>query len=401
MDRPKWCQTADRLSGKSKAYKDFHRALKTSSTKSTYAYAMKRFMDFLVEQKELKHNEAFDIVAKFDTEKVTDILLSYVDELNKNHKRSGVSTMLAGVELFFEMNRIIWHKKIVRKSIKQDKNNIKGGKIPATDEDVKAILDVSKHVRSTALIYFLASTGSRPAGIVDPVLRMKHLIEMPGKCYAIKIYDESNEGYWTFLTPEARKALDKYLNWRKTIRHEEITDESPIFTNFSKHAKTQHLSISNLNNIVNTLIKSSGIERKKTGFNYDKAMTKMFRKRFNGKLKMENQVNSNIAEKLMAHKRGLDGVYLQPTREECFAEFEKAIPVLMVDPTQRQKVELERKQKKIDELEEKNHRITNLESNQIQLRDIIDSLVDELTPRVHAESAVRKEQEAIESFEEY
>jgi len=401
MDRPKWCQTADRLSGKSKAYKNFHRALKTSSTKSTYAYAMKRFMDFLVEQKELKHNEAFDIVAKFDTEKVTDVLLSYVDELNKNHKRSGVSTMLAGVELFFEMNRIIWHKKIVRKSIKQDKNNIKGGKIPATDEDVKAILDVSKHVRSTALIYFLASTGSRPAGIVDPVLRMKHLIEMPGKCYAIKIYDESNEGYWTFLTPEARKALDKYLNWRKTIRHEEITDESPIFTNFSKHAKTQHLSISNLNNIVNTLIKSSGIERKKTGFNYDKAMTKMFRKRFNGKLKMENQVNSNIAEKLMAHKRGLDGVYLQPTREECFAEFEKAIPVLMVDPTQRQKVELERKQKKIDELEEKNHRITNLESNQIQLRDIIDSLVDELAPRVHAESAVRKEQEAIESFEEY
>ena len=401
MDRPKWCQTADRLSGKSKAYKNFHRALKTSSTKSTYAYAMKRFMDFLVEQKELKHNEAFDIVAKFDTEKVTDVLLSYVDELNKNHKRSGVSTMLAGVELFFEMNRIIWHKKIVRKSIKQDKNNIQGGKIPATDEDVKAILDVSKHVRSTALIYFLASTGSRPAGIVDPVLRMKHLIEMPGKCYAIKIYDESNEGYWTFLTPEARKALDKYLNWRKTIRHEEITDESPIFTDFSKHAKTQHLSISNLNNIVNTLIKSSGIERKKTGFNYDKAMTKMFRKRFNGKLKMENQVNSNIAEKLMAHKRGLDGVYLQPTREECFAEFEKAIPVLMVDPTQRQKVELERKQKKIDELEEKNHRITNLESNQIQLRDIIDSLVDELAPRVHEESAVRKEQEAIESFEEY
>jgi len=401
MDRPKWCQTADRLSGKSKAYKNFHRALKTSSTKSTYAYAMKRFMDFLVEQKELKHNEAFDIVAKFDTEKVTDILLSYVDELNKNHKRSGVSTMLAGVELFFEMNRIIWHKKIVRKSIKLDKNNIQGGKIPATDEDVKAILDVSKHVRSTALIYFLASTGTRPAGIVDPVLRMKHLIEMPGKCYGIKIYDESNEGYWSFLTPEARKALDKYLNWRKTIRHEEITDESPIFTNFSKHAKTQHLSISNLNNIVNTLIKSSGIERKKTGFNYDKAMTKMFRKRFNGKLKMENQVNSNIAEKLMAHKRGLDGVYLQPTREECFAEFEKAIPVLMVDPTQRQKVELERKQKKIDELEEKNHRITNLESNQIQLRDIIDSLVDELAPRVHAESAVRKEQEAIESFEEY
>ncbi len=361
MDRPKWCQMADRLSGKSKAYKNFHRALQTSSTKSTYAYGMKRFMDFLVEQKELKHNEEYDDLAKFDTEKVTDILLSYVDELNKNHKRSGVSTMLAGLELFFEMNRIIWHKKIVRKAIKQDENNIHGGKIPATDEDVKAILDVSKHVRSTALIYFLTSTGTRPAGIIDPVLRKKHLIEMPGKCYGIKIYDESNEGYWAFLTPEARKALDKYLNWRKTIRHEEITDESPIFANFSKHAKTHHLSISNLNNIVNTLIKSSGIERKKTGFNYDKAMTKMFRKRFNGKLKMENAVNSNIAEKLMAHKRGLDGVYLEPTREECFKEFQKAIAVLTVDPTERQKVQLEEQQKKITELSLRDDRIGELE----------------------------------------
>ena len=27
----------------------------------------------------------------------------------------------------------------------------------------------------------------------------------------------------------------------------------------------------------------------------------------------------------MAHKRGLDGVYLKPTREQCFEEFEKAI----------------------------------------------------------------------------
>ena len=61
----------------------------------------------------------------------------------------------------------------------------------------------------------------------------------------------------------------------------------------------------------------------------------MFRKRFNTILKINNDVNSNIAEKLMAHKKGLDGVYLQPTREECFNEFVKAILQLTVDDSQR------------------------------------------------------------------
>ena len=50
----------------------------------------------------------------------------------------------------------------------------------------------------------------------------------------------------------------------------------------------------------------------------------------------------------MAHKRGLDGVYLQPTREECFAEFVKAIPDLTIDQAERQKAIIQIKNKKID-----------------------------------------------------
>jgi len=98
----------------------------------------------------------------------------------------------------------------------------------------------------------------------------------------------------------------------------------------------------------------SGIKRTKVNkHRYDKAIVYMFRKRFNGKLKMNNAVNSNIAEKLMAHKKGLDGVYLEPTRDECFAEFKKAISDLTIDPTERQKIELKRKQERITDLEEK------------------------------------------------
>ena len=362
MNIPSCNVYADRLAEKSEAYEKFHGALQSSSdsTKSTYAYFMKRFMDFLVEKKKLKKNEEYDALAKLDTDKITDILENYVSELNKTHKRKGVSTILAAVELFFTMNRKIWHKKLVRRRIKKDENNMKGGKVPATDEDVQALLEVSKHVREKSIIHFLSSTGARPASIVDPILRMKHLVKMPHGCYGIKIYDGDDSGYWAFLVPEARRALDKYFVWRKTMRKEEFTDETPIFANFSRNAKNKHLSLSSLNHIIDKIIHRSGIVRTKDGATYDKARTKMFRKRFNGKLKMENQVNSNIAEKLMAHKRGLDGVYLQPTREECFTEFEKAIPVLTVDPTERQKVQLEEQQKKITELSQKDDEIKEL-----------------------------------------
>ena len=330
-------------------------------------------MKFLVGINEIKSDDVYDDVAKFGSEKITDALEEFVAELNKKLKKSAITTMLAGPELFFEMNRKIWHKKLVRKGIKNDEG-VKGGREPATDEDIQSMLDVTKTVRDKAIIHFLSSTGSRPAGITDPILRMKHLVKMPSNCYAVKIYDESNEGYWSFLTPEARKALDKYFNWRKMIRREEFNEETPIFANFSKNAKNPHMSEMTMRKIVERIIKKSAIKRIKNGSKYDKATFIMFRKRFNGKLKMENQVNSNIAEKLMAHKRGLDGTYLQPTKEECFEEFGKAIHVLTIDPTERQKQIIDQKEKKITELSKKDDKIQELarKLEEYQKRDLDD-----------------------------
>jgi len=53
----------------------------------------------------------------------------------------------------------------------------------------------------------------------------------------------------------------------------------------------------------------------------------------------------------MAHKSGLDGTYLQPTREECFTEFLKAVPGLTVDPTEKQKFEIHNLKLEKSELE--------------------------------------------------
>ena len=169
--------------------------------------------------------------------------------------------------------------------------------------------------------------------------------------------------------------LDAYFQQRKN-GGENINDESPIFANKRKTSKfLENVSDDYARYIIYNMINASGLKRNKVSkFRYDKAAMHMFRKRFNTILKLNNDVNSNIAEKLMAHKRGLDGTHLQPTMDECFAEFVKAIPALTIDPTKRQKLEIIEKQNEIEanivrikQLEKQDDEIEQLKRNQERL----------------------------------
>ncbi len=79
-----------------------------------------------------------------------------------------------------------------------------------------------------------------------------------------------------------------HVGTRKNQRKEEFTDETPIFANFSKNAQNKHLSLSSLNYIIDKIIHRSGIVRVKDSAMYDKARTKMFRKRFNSKFPLQS-----------------------------------------------------------------------------------------------------------------
>jgi len=345
-----------------RSYRRFLRGITAETTKKSYAKFLKNFIEF-------SKLENYDKIAELTTKQIDEYLEDYIDYLvSKGNKARTIRTNMAGIERFFIMNDCIWHKDRIRRSISKD-THIVGGKIPVTTEELQKMLKCTKSLRTIAIVHFLASTGVRPASLIDPILCMRHLVKLDD-CYAIKVYDESIEKYWVFLTPEASKALNDYHQWRKESRHEELTDDSPIFGIIDKkNAKGDNLTDKSLRWLLGLLIKQAGIKRTKVNNKrYDKAIVYMFRKRFNGKLKMENSVNSNIAEKLMAHKKGLDGVYLEPTREECFNEFVKAVPELTIDPTERQKIEIQKKQSEIIELQEekKSHQDTQKQLDELK-----------------------------------
>jgi len=359
------------------SYHKFLQAIKTPTTLRAYKMSLDNFMIF--------HNQKkYDKVAKLSTEKTQELLEQYIISL-KDLKFSSANQRLAAIELFFDMNRVLYFKKILRKLLPNGKE-IKGGKMPYTTEEIQRMLDVAPKLRSKAVIHFFASTGCRPAVLEDPVLRMKHIEDMPHGCKSVYVYDGFEESYHAFLTPEASKALDDYHKQRK-LNGEVFTEETPVFSNVADFPTTvkEHISANSVRQIIRGVMIKAGTERTKVGKRFDKAEIYGFRKRFNTILKLKNEVNSNIAEKLMAHKRGLDGTYLQPTKEECFNEFYKAIDNLTIEPTERQKLEIQKLQDENNANEKLTKRLESIEKMLIENKQYSMKHFDMFNPEVTEE----------------
>lgn len=362
---------------KNPKFQKFIRGCKTKHTMYNYTNFLRNFMEFLFDNRKISTSESFDELASFDSEKITDCMEEWVVYLGEEHKPNSIQVMIAGPNLFFIMNRITWHKDTVHRLVKRedDEDHSK----PITTSEIAEMLGNTGNVRDKALIHFFASTGVRPGALIDPILRIKHLKHMANPsdptelewCYAVHIYDSSKENYWAFLTPEAAKSLKNYINYRR-IKGESITPNSILFSNIRRGPLTDNQARS----LINNLMDKSGTKRTKYGKRFDKPVIYMFRKRFNGILKMNNNVNYNIAEKLMGHKRGLDGAYLKPTIEECFTEFVKAIPDLTISDRERHKIETAKDKKKIEELAEANKKLVKRQDEAIKdLQRRIDLLV--------------------------
>jgi len=69
----------------------------------------------------------------------------------------------------------------------------------------------------------------------------------------------------------------------------------------------------------------------------------------------------------MAHKRGLDGTYLQPSLEQYYAEFFKAISDLTIDDTERLRATNKILEKEKSELRIKNEELLEYKEKVDQL----------------------------------
>lgn len=348
----------------------FESAVRSEYTRKNYRCTLGRFMKFV-------KIDDYDKLAKIPDLKLQKVLEDYIiflktQDLNPN----SFPVMLTGLQLFYAMNDRVVNWKKIKKLLPQ---TIKKSGYRAYDtKHVQTLLKSITDLRNRAIILFLASTGVRIGAMEG--LKVKHVKDTPVGCKRVIIYENTKEEYIVFLTPEASAALEDSLQKRRNDG-ENITPESPLFRDkyqrVTKPAKP--LNYRGYRDLVKRVVRKTGLGRERIGSRYDIQLCHGFRKRFNTILKANKEINSNIAEKLMGHKNGLDGTYFVPSEEQCFAEFSKAIPDLTISDSERDKVkiaklevELSEKQRLEDEVQRQKQAIAYLLSKDPEAKKIFD-----------------------------
>ncbi len=340
----------------------FQNTIKSKKTLDDYTKHLNRFIKFA------KLHDP-DELPKLSSDKIQELLEDYVIHLKKRVSPNSVPTYMNGVKHFCIVSRIRGIEWKIISKMYPARVKLTGYRAWTTKE-VQGMLSDTTKKRSKFLIHFLASTGGR-IGILDHDLQMKHLVDMQQGCKAVLLYAGFKEEYWAFLTPEAVTFLNSYHEERKKDG-EHFTPESPIFRTIYTVANSEAkpLSSAAARMIIHRLAKSADTKRRKVSkTRYDVQADHGFRKRFNTILKIKNDVNSNIAEKIMGHSVTipLDNTYLDVPVEKLFEEFAKAIPELTVSDDERQEMRILKLEKDKSELEKKQMEIEEMRETQARI----------------------------------
>jgi len=200
----------------------FSHSIKSEVTKKVYLQNLEYFRKFC----KLKD---FDSILKVEPKQLDGMIQDYVISLKSQISPNSIPTRIYPIQTFFEVNDIEINWKKIRRLF-PPRVKLSGAKAWTTQE-IRLMLEVSGEIRTKALIHFLASSGVRIGAM--PGLRLRHLAEMPLGCKSVTVYAEDPEEYYTFLSPEASKYLDLYLEHRKNDGENLSPDSSVFRTKYS------------------------------------------------------------------------------------------------------------------------------------------------------------------------
>lgn len=323
----------------------FQESIKSAHTRKQYMYYLDKFREFY-------HIKDFDSLLTIPQEQIQIMVEDYTLVLKKKVSANTLPTMIFGVKSFFESNDIELKWKKIKKLFPE---RVKlTGRQAWTLKQIQDMLGARNlDLRAKALILFLSASGVRIGAVSD--LKLKHVTEIDN-CKMLTVYPDSKDEYQTFLTPEASKALNEYLNKRKQDG-EYFDQNTPLFRARYRIGgeKSRAADKASLQAIVSHILIRCGIRKANPG-KYQRYQTQIdhgFRKFFNEALKSTPSINLSYAEKLMGHSVTvqLDNNYLDSKIDKIYAEYKKAIPLLTIDDTERLKQEKAKAEAKLTELD--------------------------------------------------
>jgi integrase len=347
------------------SYRIFIEGLKSAVTKAAYTFALQKYMKYL------KIDNPDDLLKyqdnpKFIQNQIIDYLI-YMKNPPISLRYATRSQYLAAIMTYYDLNEVILNKKKIYRYLGEEEKPIENRSY--TRDEIAKMLDVCDE-RVKALILLLSSAGVRIRAIVD--LKLEDLTTIPNfDLYRVKVYSDSNQSYFVFITPEASKAINIYLSYRERYG-ERLTPKSPLFRDqFDRNDpdsihSVKPLKLRAVERLISRTIEKSGLrtverqtelQRGEHGkIRKDVRLTTGFRKFFDTQL-IYADVRPAIKEKFMGHSIGLDDNYFKPTENDVLEEYLTAVDWLTINEENRLKQvkELTKKQDEI-EIMEKRHK---------------------------------------------
>ena len=358
-----------------KAFKDFLHDIRSDATKGNYTRTLDQFISWTQTLEKKNHFKSYSALSKTTKVKIQPLLESYISFLSDEKYPNSVPKYLDGVKAFLSHHDIDYNNKRLRK--KYPKKKKPAGGEAYSIEQIQKLVENAGSKRNKSLILCIASSGIREGGASE--LKLKNIVNVED-CKLLVVYENEEEEYVTFMTPEASRAFEEYIEERKSYG-EKITGESFAFihekiahSNFKNYNKYKPITGVLIRQLLLPIIKNAKIDRKRvTGTNrYRIAEVHGLRKFFatavnRAKIKVGHMeipaVSHNDIEKILGHKNGLKGLYYDPQNLDLFKEYKKAIPELTISDVKRVRAKNLKLEEERTELEKVNQANTSLKSD--------------------------------------
>ncbi|MDF2422735.1 MAG: site-specific integrase [Nitrosopumilus sp.] len=327
----------------------FEQSIKSEHTREGYSRGLRYFMEFIKVQ---SYDQLLEGDQKGIQEKVEDYTISLKNRISPN----SFGMRLAPIFLFYAINDIILNTIKIKKMFPA-KVKVSGYNAYSRN-DIETMLSCTNKKRTKAIILVFSSTGARVGAIVG--LNVGDILDtVRNDCKCLRFYARDREEYFGFLTPEATRALNEYLEQRRKSG-EKLDEQSPMFTLKDRLIDKKQIGIKRISrpaisNILTAVFRH--MNRTRDGNRWEIPTTHGFRKYFNRALKMREGMNLSLCEKLMGHSVtvALDNSYLPVTKDELFKEFEKAIPELTIREDERNQLRIRDLEVSREQEENKTH----------------------------------------------
>ena len=156
-------------------------------------------------------------------------LIEYVIHLREDRKlgSNSINTNMAAIKKFYETNDIELKWTKIKSYVGKGKGKGGGRKDrPYTIKEISKMLEKTDQ-RGKVAILLMCSSGMRVGALAS--LKIRNLEKIDKFCiYKITVYENEDEEYVTFCTPECTSIIDSYLEYRQRHGERPLKEDSPL-----------------------------------------------------------------------------------------------------------------------------------------------------------------------------